>query len=107
MRRGRGLRDESEKHAHERAERDRVVREVRNRDRGCRAREVVSSPRCSGPLDVHEIIPRSAWRRGYLDVDNCIVVCRGHHDWIGDNPGAAHDVGLHGYSWERSDDGNV
>ena len=56
---------------------------------------------CGGPDDVHEIIPRSAWAKGYLVDENCILVCRRHHDWIGDNPAAAHELGLHGFSWER------
>jgi hypothetical protein len=56
---------------------------------------------CGGPLDVHEIIPRSAWADGYLVVDNCIAVCRRHHDWIGDYPELAAEHNLHGYSWDR------
>lgn len=56
---------------------------------------------CWGPLDVHEIIPRSAWREGYLVDENCVVICRGLHDWIGDHEAEAHAHGLHGYSWER------
>jgi hypothetical protein len=68
---------------------------------GCRARLSVPGVACGGPYDVHEVIPRSAWRDGYLVVSNCIVVCRSHHDWIGDYPDAAHALGLHGYSYER------
>lgn len=56
---------------------------------------------CRGPLDAHEVIPRSAWRAGYLVLDNVVSVCRAHHDWIGEHPALAHDLGLHGYSWER------
>lgn len=33
-------------------------------------------------MDVHERIPRSKWAAGYLDVDNCLLVCRAHHDQI-------------------------
>jgi len=58
---------------------------------------------CAGPLDVHEIIPRSAWAQGYLDPTNCVALCRRHHAWVTDNPSAAHELGLHGYSWERPD----
>ena len=58
---------------------------------------------CAGPLDVHEIVPRSAWAAGYLVDENTVVVCRSLHDWIGDHPNEAHDHGLHRYSWERTD----
>lgn len=53
------------------------------------------------PLDGHEVIPRSVWPDGDLSVDNVRMVCRAHHDWIGEHPDEAHAVGLHGYSWER------
>jgi hypothetical protein len=95
------LRPRSKKREAEAAERRRVVAEVGARDRWtCQAKNVVPEVPCIGPLDVHEIIPRSAWRAGYLVVDNCLIVCRSHHDWIGDNPDEAHARGLHGYSWE-------
>ena len=58
--------------------------------------------RCSGDLEVHEIIPRSAWPAGWLVVDNCVTLCGGaHHPWVTDNPEKAHRIGLHGFSWER------
>lgn len=99
---GWGLRAKSAKRqAEEQARRD-LVRRVRDRDRTCRARDLAPG-RCSGPLDVHEVIPRSAWRAGYLVDDNCLLVCREHHDWIGDFPDSAHGFGLHGYSWEVRD----
>jgi hypothetical protein len=56
---------------------------------------------CSGPLDVHEVIPRSVWPDGELVVSNCVCVCRRHHEWIDGHPAAALVVGLHGHSWER------
>lgn len=78
-----------------------VVEYVTRRDRGaCQAKDRVGHVRCAGPLDPHEIIPRSAWRLGYLDPTNIIMVCRAHHDWIGDHPKVAHLRGLHGFSWE-------
>lgn len=85
----------------ERGERRRVVEEVRRRDRSCRA-TCVMEVACGGPLDVHEIIPRSAWALGYLDADNCALVCRRHHDWIDLHPDEAHEIGLHRESWERT-----
>lgn len=58
---------------------------------------------CGGPLDPHEVIPRSAWADGALDPSNVVSLCRLHHDWVGDNPDDAHAIGLHGYSLERPD----
>lgn len=57
---------------------------------------------CFGPLDCHEVIPRSAWRDGYLDPSNCLTLARSCHDWVGDHPQAAHALRLHAMSWERS-----
>jgi len=58
--------------------------------------------RCDGPLDVHEIIPRSVWRDGYLEPDNCVTLCRlAHHRWVTDNPADAYVLGLHDFSWSR------
>lgn len=57
---------------------------------------------CGGKLDVHEVIPRSAWAAGQYEESNCLLVCRRHHDWIDDNPEMAHVLGLHGFSWERA-----
>lgn len=56
---------------------------------------------CGGPLDVHEIIPRSVWPDGDLIESNCVLLCRAHHDWVGDHPEDAHAIGLHRFSWER------
>lgn len=97
--------------ARQRAE---VVRQVRERDQHCQMFERwyhqgtgswygSLDPMCAGPLDVHEIIPRSAWRDGDLDPDNCVLVCRRHHDWIGNHPLQAAELGLHGFSWQRKD----
>jgi len=56
---------------------------------------------CGGPLDVHEIIPRSADPTAWLRPEACKTLCRRHHDWVGDHPALAHEIGLHGFSWER------
>lgn len=101
MRRGRPPRRVSAKRFAERPSRQAVVEQVFARDRTCQAAGKVPGVACRGPLDPHEIIPRSAWGQGYLVAENVIVVCRAHHDWIDDNPKLAHEVGLHGYSWER------
>lgn len=57
--------------------------------------------RCFGHLDGQEIIPRSAWPDGWLVLDNVVMICRAHHDWIGDWPDDAEKIGLHGRSWDR------
>lgn len=80
----------------------RVVDAAWERDKGrCQAEQLVPDVRCGGQLECHERIPRSAWAKGYLDLDNVILVCHQHHRWIGDFPAAAHALGLHGMSWER------
>lgn len=56
---------------------------------------------CSRRLDVHEIIPRSAWRDGWLVDTNCVLICGNHHHWIDNHPDEAHTIGLHGFSHER------
>lgn len=59
----------------------------------CRAKHLVTSIECFGPLDVDEIIPRG--RGGsHLDADNCQVLCRAHHRWKHDNPAQAERLGL-------------
>ena len=88
------------------AERRAVVEQVHARDgRRCQAphAEMVGLDGCYGPLDCHEVIPRSAWSAGYLVPGNCLTLARSCHEWVGANVTAAHDLGLHGYSWERPD----
>lgn len=98
--RGRAPRRESAKHKAEAQQRRAVVSAAFARDgRRCVAKDIAPGW-CDGPLDPHEVIPRSAWRAGYLVLDNVVIVCRAHHDWIGENPDAAHAAGLHGYSWQ-------
>ena len=92
----------SKKREQEAAARRVVVLAALARDRrSCRAVSVVFEVSCRGPLDVHEIIPRSAWPGGYLVLDNTVTLCRTHHDWVGEHPAEAHGYGLHGFSWER------
>lgn len=71
-----------------------VRRIVMQRDMGlCKAKFLVGSITCSGPLDIDEVIPRG--RGGnYLDPDNCQVLCRMHHRWKHDNPAEAERLGL-------------
>lgn len=114
MKRGGRLRSVSVKRRRQLAERQSVVARVLVRDGyRCQApirysehlaarccRPDVFPVTCGGPLDAHEVIPRSAWAAGWLVVDNVVTVCRRHHDWIGDHPAAAELLGLHGYSWQ-------
>ncbi len=59
----------------------------------CKAKQMVESIECWGPLDVDEIIPRG--RGGsHLDASNCQVLCRAHHTWKHDNPAEAERLGL-------------
>lgn len=100
--RSRGLPQQSEKRAAKRAARERVVEAVFRRDNyRCRAALSVPDVDCGGPIDPHEVIPRSAWPDGDLVESNVLTVCRAHHRWIDLHPDAAHALGLHGYSYER------
>lgn len=75
------LKQRSRKTAADADERVHVVAQVWMRDGG-RCRCAGWAVECGGPMDVHERIPRSKWAAGYLDVDNCLLVCRAHHDQI-------------------------
>lgn len=119
------MRAQSKKRRAEKTRRDAVVAEATARDRGCimaaclRLDVILVAvteanipcqpiPReCGGPLDAHEVIPRTAWPGGHLVLDNVVMICRRHHDWVGDNLNAAAALGLHGYSWQRPEDTNV
>ncbi len=78
-----------------------VVAQVLLRDGNrCRAAGIAPGA-CQGPLDVHEVIPRSVRPGAHLDPDGAIAICRLHHSWVGDHPAEAHALGLHGFSYER------
>lgn len=91
---------ESAKHRAQRPTRAKVVAFVRARDRTCQAVEKLDHE-CGRRLDVHEIVPRSAWALGYLEPDNCVLVCSVAHAWIDDHPDEARTLGLHGYASDR------
>ena len=59
---------------------------------------------CVQGLEAHEVIPRSAWRDGWLVLDNIKSLCPRHHQWVTEHPKAAHAIGLHGFSYERPKD---
>jgi len=63
------------------------------RDQGCRGAALVPHVACFGGLDVHELLTRA--RGGSItDPDNCVALCRGHHNWVHDHPADATAVGL-------------
>ena len=75
------------------ARRRQVREEVLARDGGCVARTTVLSVACIGPVDVHEVLTRA--RGGDpLDPDNCVSLCRAHHDWTHREPLKATALGL-------------
>jgi len=88
------LKPNSKKRIKQFSERKEVRRIVLTRDMlQCRAKFLVLSIECQGPLDVDEIIPRG--RGGdWLDIDNCQVLCRAHHTWKHDHPAEAERLGL-------------
>lgn len=97
QRRSKPLPVESAKRKAQKPIRRAVRAEVLHRDKTCQARGLVHG-RCRHPegedLDVHEIVPRGRWALGYLDPDNCIAVCRFHHEWITTHPKVASQLGL-------------
>lgn len=60
----------------------------------CVAEDLVLEVECRGPLDKHELVRRSHWRAGAVVMENCVLVCRTHHDWIGSHPAKAVALGL-------------
>ncbi len=100
--RGGRLPQQSQKRKREAADRAEVRRVVYDRDRRCVAELLVPDVRCSGPLDVDEIVPRSARPGGHLDPDNCQLLCRAHHDWKHAHPEEAAALGLRRWSWDAT-----
>lgn len=103
----------SAKRLREHGRRAEVVQIVRERDQWCRLnpRSVhyprvqvdalqADLPYCAGQLDVHEVLTRA--RGGnYLDPDECVLVCRHHHDWIDTHQMEAHALGMLRHSWDQ------
>ena len=91
------------------ADRKKVIEFVHRRDHQCQfwhhAYGVLDHTQvpaaCVGPLDVHEIIPRSVWPAGKYEPTNCVLICRRHHQWVTEHPNDAALVGLHDWSWGR------
>lgn len=90
----------SKRRVAERPTRQAVIRQVHARDLVCRGINAVPELVCGGPLDVHELKRGAARASTYLDVDQCILLCRTHHTWVTENPRAAQARGLAKWSWE-------
>lgn len=107
MKRTVSLRSQSKRTRKQATTRKRVVEQLHQRASGrCEAATIVPEVLCGGPMDVDEIIPRSAYPGGHLDPENCQVLCRRHHDWKHAHPTEAHARGLRRWSWERDLTGN-
>ena len=81
--------------------REECVRIVLARDRGCvfpnrwvaEGNWPTNMPPCDGPLDVHEPRHRSQGADP-TDPDQCVTLCRAHHDLVHNLPVTAKDLGL-------------
>lgn len=60
----------------------------------CQAAELVPEVRCRGPLDVDERTARGTHPGSHLDLEVTQALCRAHHEWKGDHPAAAEQLGL-------------
>ena len=76
---------------------------IRRRDGpGCFGQRVWPEVRCDYEfgLDKHELLTRA--RGGDpTDPDNCVMLCRAHHDAVHDHPDEAAKRGLLIHSWEE------
>ena len=85
-----------------RAERWAVVFEVFERDGyKCRA-QGFGGIVCQGPLDAHAPLMRSQGGDIY-DPDQCVTVCRAHHDFIHAHPAWSYEAGWLVRSWEAAE----
>lgn len=78
------------------AAKDRVWAKVRaeviDRDRTCRAAEIVPHLPCWGRAEVHHLRNRS--QGGRHEADGCVLLCSAHHEWVGMWPEKAAELGL-------------
>lgn len=85
----------SKRRIEEAPERARVRQVVLDRDQGCMGRGILPG-RCwhprDEPLDVHEVLARGPGG-DYLDPENCLALCRGHHQWVTTHPAEAEGLG--------------
>lgn len=62
------------------------------RDRSCIAERLVPTLNCWGRLDPHHKQRRS--QGGEDTIENLVLLCRAHHDWVHANPAASLKLGL-------------
>lgn len=89
----------SAKRRREQPQRDACEAEVLARDVLCRY------PGCRfASTEVHELQRGQMRALTYLDPAKCIGLCgflgANHHQWVGEHPQEAHDLGLAKWSWE-------
>ncbi len=87
------LRPQSKKRRREASARARIRVEALERDGGCVLRAHPGHV-CRGPLDAHEVVPRSRWVGGHLVLSNVQTLCRQAHTWVHDHPNEARALGL-------------
>lgn len=66
----------------------------------CAAAGLLPGP-CGGPADTHEMVARSAYPGGHLDLANTVGLCRLHHAYVTEHRAEAEAVGLRQPSWSR------
>lgn len=54
---------------------------------------------CYGPVNGHERVKRSQGG-SITDMDNIILLCNFHNDYVEDNPTLARELGLSRHGWE-------
>lgn len=89
------MRAVSKKRRREAKQRAHVRGQALSRDRGCVAKGLLPEIECGGRLEVNEIIRRSQWAAGYLDVDNTVTLCSEHHRYVTEHPVHAETLGLY------------
>lgn len=71
--------------------------EVIARDQYCQASAYGLSFSCSGGPEVHHRMPRGmggTTNPAIHDLDNLVLLCQGHHQWVESNRAMAYDLGL-------------
>lgn len=82
---------------------EQTKRIVRERDKTCQGIHKLTDVACRWPLDVHHLLPRG--RGGRDEPQNCVLLCRAHHDAVHSAPECGEEVGLLRASWDARRDG--
>lgn len=59
------------------------------------ARGLLQGIECWGRAEVNEVIRRGQWSAGWLELDNTVVLCVAHHQWVTEHPIDAEELGLY------------